>query len=163
MSSGSSSSAVSTLQADFPMFANLRPPDGAKSSTPALAELNEAMAKAGLSSGGSGISEQWSWGDVGKWAEKAYDTGKKAYDIGKGLGLFSEGPQAQFEAQFLDNFLRAQVEPLIQKLREYVNRYGNLGDCVPLVTQCVQQFANGQYAAALSTGYQAYSCISAKI
>jgi hypothetical protein len=83
--------------------------------------------------------------------------------MGKALGLFSDGPEAEVEAQFLDTFLRSQVEDLIKKLNEYVNRYGNLVECVPLVTKCVQQFGAGQYASALATGYQAFNCISSKI
>lgn len=157
MSSGTSG--ISTLAQDFEVFAKLQPPGGTQAQNPRLAELNMAMAQAGLSTGGA-LSEQWS---LPGWVKDAYETGKKVYDAGKGLGLFSEGPEAQIEAQFLDTFLRSQVEELIEKLHGYVNRYGNLVDCVPLVTKCVQQFGAGQYGSALSTGYQAYSCISSKI
>jgi len=121
--------------------------------------LDRKMEQAGLSTGG-GLTEQWS---LPGWITDVVDVGKKVFDFGKGLGLFSEGPEAQIEAQFLETFLRSQVEALIQKLHEYVNRYGNLMECVPLVTKCVEQFGSGQYGSALATGYQAYSCISSKI
>ena len=157
MSSGTSG--ISTLAQDFPVFANLRPPGGTQAQNPRLAELDMVMAQAGLSTGGA-LSEQWS---LPKWVGDVGRVAKGAYDVGRSLGLFSEGPEAQIEAQFLDTFLRSQVETLINKLHAYVNRYGNLVECVPLVTKCVQQFGAGQYGSALSTGYQAYSCISSKI
>lgn len=157
MSSGTSG--ISTLAVDFPGFANLQPSGGTQAQNPRLAELDAAMAQAGLSPGDA-LSEQWG---LPKWVKDAGRWGKRAYDVGKGIGLFSEGPEAQIEAQFLEGFLRSQVETLIKKLHEYVNRYGNLVECVPLVTKCVQQFGAGQYGSALSTGYQAYSCISSKI
>lgn len=153
---------VSPLAQDFPMFAYLRPPAGGTAQNPQLAQLNMAMAQAGLG-GSTGFSEQWSFGDVVNWGKKAVETGKTIYDAGKSLGLFSDGPEGQIEAQFLDTFLRSQVEELIKKLHDYVNRYGNLVECVPLVTKCVQQFGAGQYGSALATGYQAYNCISSKI
>jgi hypothetical protein len=247
MSNGTSG--ISTLAQDFEVFAKLQPPGGTQAKNPQLAQLDIAMAEAGLSTGGA-VEEQWElpgwvkdiydaakkaydtgkqlglysegpgaavelqWGipgwikdiydtgediydagkkvyDAGKklglysegpggaaelqwgipgWVKgiydagkKAYETGKDIYDTGKKLGLYSEGPEAQVDAQFLDTFLRSQVQDLIAKLREYVNRYGNLVECVPLVTKCVEQFGAGQYGSALSTGYQAYSCISSKI
>ncbi len=146
---------------DFEVFAKLQPSGASptQASDP-LAGLNVAMAEAGLS---STITPQWGLGDIIDIGKKAVDVGKKAYDLGKGLGLFSEGPQAEIEAQFLNTFLRSQVEDLIKKLHEYVNRYSNLVECVPLVTKCVQQFGAGQYGSALATGYQAYNCISSKI
>ncbi|GAA4971153.1 hypothetical protein WHI96_26300 [Pseudonocardia tropica] len=162
---------INTLEAAFPAFAKMRPlsgfeaqnadsPGGGKD--PRLAALDRTMAMAGLDTG-EGLSVQGFWDDAWDWGKKAVETGKKAYEIGKGLGLFSDGPDAQIEAQFLDTFLRTQVEDLIKKLHEYVNRYGGLIECVPLVTRCVEQFGAGQYAAALATGYQAYNCISSKI
>lgn len=149
----------------FAMFENL-PAAGGGGGTgggrdPRLAALDRSMAQAGLT---DGLGPQDFWSDAFEWGKKAVDTGKKAYDFGKSIGLFSDDADtAEVEAQFLDTFLKSQVESLITTLHEYVNKYGGLIECVPLVTRCVEQFGAGQYAAALATGYQAYSCITSKL
>lgn len=143
--------------------------NGAGGRDPRLAQLDMAMAQAGLggSAAGSGDISAQGFGDffrdVVNTGRKVYDAGRTVYNAGRSLGLFSDGPDGEFEAQFLDTFLKTQVQDLINTLHQYVNRYGNLVECVPLVTRCVQQFGNKQYAAALATGYQAYNCIQSKI
>ena len=69
----------------------------------------------------------------------------------------------QAELQFLDTFLRDQVEGLIQQLRRYVNQYSRVSECLPLVDQAVQQFGAREYARALNSGYQALACIRSKL
>lgn len=77
--------------------------------------------------------------------------------------LFVLSSTSDYEMQFLNGYLQRQVSDMVQKLHGYVQRYSNLVDCAPMVTECVQLHNQGQYVKALSKGYEAYRCIQAKL
>jgi subtilisin family serine protease len=120
---------------------------------PRLGQLDVALAAAGLSfptapnGGSSGRQPQ------GTGASSAY-TAPPPYDM---------PTPSEAELQFLDTFLRDQIEDLVQQLRRYVNQYSRVSECVPLVNQTVHQFGAREYVRALSTGYQALTCIRSKL
>jgi hypothetical protein len=59
--------------------------------------------------------------------------------------------------------LRDIAEGLIRELRRYVNQFGDVSECVPLVNQAVQQFGAGEYDRAISDGTKALTCIRSKL
>jgi hypothetical protein len=120
---------------------------------PRLGQLDVALAAAGLSfltapnGGSSGMQPQVTGASSGYTAPPPYDM----------------PAPSEAELQFLDTFLRDQIEDLIQQLRRYVNQYSRVSECVPLVNQTVHQFGAREYVRALSTGYQALTCIRSKL
>jgi len=120
---------------------------------PRLKELDDAVAAAGLSFA---------------TASGAASSGVGPQSTGAPSGMTAPTPPgtpapSDAELQFLDTILRDQVADLIQQLRRYANQYSRVGDCVPLVSQAVDEFGARQYARALSTGYRALTCIRSKL
>lgn len=183
--SSGSSSALSTLDAAFPAFAKLSQgglstqstngPGGMGGRDPRLASLDAAIVQAGIAPASALTPAGFDIGGLLTGAGQAIgqaiggrsggqiggQVGGFLGGIGRSFGLFADATEP--EMAFLEGFLKGQVQDLITKLYQYVNQYSQLVECVPLVTTTVNQFGAGQYAKALTSGYQAYSCIKSKL
>jgi hypothetical protein len=176
------SGALQQLNADFAPFANLTPSTGSQTGggSQALQQLQQEMQAAGLSVAGMGTAPASSGAapasagyggaaaapfaggvtPAGFW-DDVMGVVRTGIGLGRRFGLFEQ--TQEYEMQFLDFFLKGQVQDLIQKLYRYVNQYSQLVECIPLVTECVRLFGSGGYVKALAKGYEAFRCIQAKL
>jgi len=71
----------------------------------------------------------------------------------------------QAEQQAMDGFLREAAAGPIRKLHDYLEahsqKYGQLGQCIPLVQQAATAFGTHDYTQALAQIYQVYRYIAA--
>lgn len=170
---------MSTLATDFPDFSSIQQrPAQSQSANAALQQLNVSMQRAGfqVTGGGGVVAPQFDWGSLfgsvgsavggifggSSGAQTGGQIGGIIGSIGHGFGLFS-ADATDLDMQLFDGWMQGQVSDLINKLYGYVNQYSQLVDCVPLVTETVNLFADKKYIKALSKGYEAFNCIRSKL